>query len=287
MPRYNPYIHSGQDLQCSTMQSHKTQNGEDSQQKTKWLSEKSIHITNFDYPSNSRWCTWKTNHNATILFVDIFNDEPNTTRLRPTKRNHRRHNDAIKKHGSKKPLSGWRHRLLRHCSRCSARIRVSPATVYHRPRVRAQNLYWFNDKQRFQAGKGKKQKIPCTNSYGRGLHRWYSVSGKRTRPSRNTAAWSRTRSCWRRSPCLRRQDGIHVLNQTGDISTLNGGSLTLVDKFIYLGSSVSSPDKDVSMPLAKTGYRSYVSQTWPIKWNAIFSKQRSCRYCNIDALHGR
>ena len=29
-------------------------------------------------------------------------------------------------------------------------------------------------------------------------------------------------------------------NQTGDISTLNGSSLKLVDKFTYLGSSVSS-----------------------------------------------
>ena len=35
------------------------------------------------------------------------------------------------------------------------------------------------------------------------------------------------------------------------------------------------------------GYRSYGSQTWPIKWNAVSSKQRSCRYCYMDALHGR
>ena len=31
-------------------------------------------------------------------------------------------------------------------------------------------------------------------------------------------------------------------------------------------------------------YRSYGSQTWPIKWNAFSSKQRSYRYCNMDAL---
>ena len=31
----------------------------------------------------------------------------------------------------------------------------------------------------------------------------------------------------------------------------------------------------------------YGSQTWPIKWSAVFSKQRSCRYCYIDAPHGR
>ena len=36
-------------------------------------------------------------------------------------------------------------------------------------------------------------------------------------------------------------------NQAGDISTLNGSSLRLVDKFTYLGSSVSSTEKDINM----------------------------------------
>ena len=40
-------------------------------------------------------------------------------------------------------------------------------------------------------------------------------------------------------------------NQTGDISTLNGSSLKLVDKFTYLGSSVSSTDNDIDTRLAK------------------------------------
>ena len=46
--------------------------------------------------------------------------------------------------------------------------------------------------------------------------------------------------------------GLHVnshqteymcFNQTGDISTLDGSSLKLEDKFTYLGSSVSSTEK--------------------------------------------
>ena len=54
--------------------------------------------------------------------------------------------------------------------------------------------------------------------------------------------------------------GLHVnaykteymcLNQTGDISTLGGSSLKLVDKFTYLGSSVSSTEKDIDTRLAK------------------------------------
>ena len=40
-------------------------------------------------------------------------------------------------------------------------------------------------------------------------------------------------------------------NQTGDISTLNGSSLKLVDKFTYLGSRVSSTEKDIDTRLTK------------------------------------
>ena len=40
-------------------------------------------------------------------------------------------------------------------------------------------------------------------------------------------------------------------NQTGDISSLNGSSLKLVDKFTYLGNSVSSTETDIDTQLAK------------------------------------
>ena len=54
--------------------------------------------------------------------------------------------------------------------------------------------------------------------------------------------------------------GLHVdahkteymcFNQTDDISTLYGNSLKLVDKFTYLGSSVSSTKKDINTRLMK------------------------------------
>ena len=50
--------------------------------------------------------------------------------------------------------------------------------------------------------------------------------------------------------------GLHInahkteymcFNQRGDISTLNGSSLKLIDKFIYLGSSVSLTETDINM----------------------------------------
>ena len=54
--------------------------------------------------------------------------------------------------------------------------------------------------------------------------------------------------------------GLHVnahkteytcFNQTGDISTLDGTSLKLVNKFTYIGSSVSSTEKDIDTWLTK------------------------------------
>ena len=54
--------------------------------------------------------------------------------------------------------------------------------------------------------------------------------------------------------------GLHVkahkteymcYNQTGDISTRDGTSLKLVDKFTYLGSSVSSTEKDIDTRLTR------------------------------------
>ena len=39
--------------------------------------------------------------------------------------------------------------------------------------------------------------------------------------------------------------------QTGDISTLDGTSLKLVDEFTYLGSSDSSTEKDINTQLMK------------------------------------
>ena len=49
--------------------------------------------------------------------------------------------------------------------------------------------------------------------------------------------------CW--------QKYLLQINQTGDISTLEGTPLKLVDKFTYLGSSVESTEKDIETRLTK------------------------------------
>ena len=95
--------------------------------------------------------------------------------------------------------------------------------------------------------------------------------------------------------------GLHVnvdkteymcFNEKGDISTLNSSSLKLVDKFTYLGSSVSSIMTDINMRLAKAWTAiDRLSVIWKsdltdkIK-RSFFSKHRSCRYCYMDAPHG-
>ena len=95
--------------------------------------------------------------------------------------------------------------------------------------------------------------------------------------------------------------GLHVnahkteymcLNQTGNISTLKGSTQKLVDKFTCRGSSVSSTETDINTWLAKhgqllIGFWSCGSQTWPIKWSAVSSKQWSYQYYYMDAPHGQ
>ena len=90
--------------------------------------------------------------------------------------------------------------------------------------------------------------------------------------------------------------GIHVnahkmcYNQTGDISTLDGTPLELVDKFTYLGSSISSTEKDINTRLMKAWTATNrLSIIWKSeltdKMKRSFFQQLSYWYCCMDALH--
>ena len=95
--------------------------------------------------------------------------------------------------------------------------------------------------------------------------------------------------------------GLHVnaqktecmcYNQTGVISTLDGTSMKLVDKFTYLGSSISSTEKDIDTRLTKawtaTDRLSIIKKSdLTDKGNAVSSRQQSCRYCCMEALLAR
>ena len=81
-------------------------------------------------------------------------------------------------------------------------------------------------------------------------------------------------------------------NQTGDISILDGTSLKLVDKFTYLGSSVSSTGKDMDTRLTKVWTAIIkLSVIWKSdltdKIKRSFFQAAIVSYCHMDALRGR
>ena len=75
--------------------------------------------------------------------------------------------------------------------------------------------------------------------------------------------------------------GLHVnahktkymrYNQTGNISTLDGTPIKLVDKFTYLGSSVSSTEKDIDMRLTKAW--TAINRLWSIWKSDLTDKMK-------------
>ena len=86
--------------------------------------------------------------------------------------------------------------------------------------------------------------------------------------------------------------GLHVnahkteymcYNQTGDISTLKGTPLKLVDKFTYLGSSVESTEKDIETRLTKAWtalvlYYLYIQiYIYNIEYSQIYLCSNKCK----------
>ena len=115
---------------------------------------------------------------------------------------------------------------------------------------------------------GKNKKITCTKNYGRGLRRWHSKSGQYTNPNllhdlERAAGGISLHVNADKTECI-------YFNERGDITTLNGSSLKLIDEFTYLGNSVSSTENDVNTWVTKLGqlsirYQLYGSQTLMIK----------------------
>ena len=64
-------------------------------------------------------------------------------------------------------------------------------------------------------------------------------------------------------------------NQTGDISTLNGSTLKLVDKFTYLGSSVSSTETDINMWLGKAWT---AIDRFSVIWKSDLTDKMKCNF---------
>ncbi len=181
------------------------------------------------------------------IYIYIYGTNPPS--IRPTKRNRSSNNDSLQKYQSESKFTRWRHRILRHCSRSTTRGHAIPIPLYHLSRLRASI-----DKIRENGFELTKKRS-----------RWYPA--KRITDAdyaddiallANTPNQAETllHSLERAAAGI----GLHVnahkteymcYNQTGNITTLDGASLKIVDKFTYLGSSVSSTEKDIDPRLTK------------------------------------
>ena len=72
-------------------------------------------------------------------------------------------------------------------------------------------------------------------------------------------------------------------NQTGDISTLEGTSLKLLDKFTYLGNSVSSTEKDIDTRQTKAWT---AIDKLSIKWKSDLTDKRKRSFFQSILLYG-
>ena len=144
-------------------------------------------------------------------------------------------------------FTGWRHRILRHCSRSTAR-RHAPYLL----------IICLDYVLRTLIDKIKENGFKLTKKRSRRYLAKTITNIDYIAILANTPNQAETllHSLERAAAGI----GLHVnahkteymcFNQTGDISTLDGSSLKLVDKFSYLGNSVSSTEKDTDTWLTK------------------------------------
>ena len=143
---------------------------------------------------------------------------------------------------SKSLLPGWRHRLLQHCSRCAARRHINPIPLYHLCRMKENGFKLTKERRRRYLA----QTITDAD-YANDIVLLANAPAQ---------AKTLQHILERVVAGIGLQVNTHkteymCFNQTGNISILNGSSLKLVDKFTYLGSSVSSTKTDINMRLPK------------------------------------
>ena len=152
---------------------------------------------------------------------------------------------------SESAFTGWSHRILWHCSRSNTRDTLSPYFF----------IICLDYVLRTSIDKIKENGFELTKKRSR---RYLAKTVTDADYADDIAIQANTpnqaetllHSLERATADI----GLHVnahkteymcFNQAGDISTLEGTSLKLVDKFTYLGSSVSSTEKDIDTRLTK------------------------------------
>ena len=173
-----------------------------------------------------------------------------TTSVWSPQRNCHSHNEALEKFESKSSLTIWRCRLLWHCCWCSTKGYISPISVHDLPRLCTSNVNRSNERKWLYTKKARS--------------RWYSTETIIDADYADDIAFlantpNQAESLQHSLEKVAGGISFHVnadkigyicFNQKRDISTLSG-SVKLVDKFMYLGSSVSSTENDINMRLAK------------------------------------
>ena len=160
--------------------------------------------------------------------------------------------NALLKHESKSLLTVWRHRYLWHCCRCTAKGHIGTIPVNNFPRFRTSGVVRFNERKWSYTVKGQKQTIPRTHYFGYADYADDIALLANTTTQTESQQHSLEQEAG--SICLNvnaNKTEYMCLNQSGDISTLNGGSLKLVDIFAYCGISVSPTENDISTWLSK------------------------------------
>ena len=100
-----------------------------------------------------------------LRMVNIGEVGTNPTSIRPTKRNRCSNKNSLQKHQSESTFTGWRHRIIRHCSRSTTRGHAGPIPLYHLSRLCAYNFDRQNQRKWLRADKEKKQMVPHKNNY--------------------------------------------------------------------------------------------------------------------------
>ena len=142
-------------------------------------------------------------------------------------------------------------RILRHCCRSTTRRYASPIPLYHLSRLRALNVDRKIRENGFELTKKRSRRYPAKTITDADYADNIALLA-------NTPNQAETllHSLERATAGIGLLVNAHKIeymcyNQTGDISTLDGTSLKLVNKFTYQGSSVSSTEKDIDSRLTK------------------------------------
>ena len=149
------------------------------------------------------------------------------------------------------PLTGLRERLLRHCSKCATRRYISPISVYYLNDVLRSTIDLMKENG-FKLAKERSRRYPAQTITDADYAD--DIALLANRPAQAESLLHSLEQAAGNIDFHVNADNTEYMcfNQRGDISTLNGSSLKLVEKLTYLGRSVSSTTKCINKRLAKT-----------------------------------